>query len=175
MTTYLPGGWHLWLNSFTVTGENLHTVDISSTPYLPLLVNVVCESPLNANSIASPKLQFWPHCDLVLTAHSAARSLHEAIMRSEYRLSRPWTTTEGFGAFFRGSLSDMLKAGLAGHTVHFHEFHLRHKLYFWESTYWSYMVHKDCKINSIHQEKATGFLKDPDLIKEASFYCKIPL
>ena len=54
------------------------------------------------------------------------------IMRSEYRLSRPWTTTEGFGGFFRGSLSDMLKAGLARHTVHFHEFHLRYKLYFLE-------------------------------------------
>ena len=97
----------------------------------------------------------------VLTAHSAARSLHEAIMRSEYRLSRPWTTTEGFGAFFRGSLSDMLKAGLAGHTVHFHEFHLRHKLYFGNINYWSYMVHKDCKINSIHYivRKGNGILE----------------
>ena len=38
-------GWYLWRNFFTVIGENLHTVDISSTTYLPRLVNVVCECP----------------------------------------------------------------------------------------------------------------------------------
>ena len=38
--------WNLWLNSFTGIGENMHTVDISSTPYLICLVNVVCEWPL---------------------------------------------------------------------------------------------------------------------------------
>jgi hypothetical protein len=39
--------WHCWRNSFAfVIRENTHTVDISSTPYLPCLVNVVCERPL---------------------------------------------------------------------------------------------------------------------------------
>ena len=32
---------------FTVIWKNLHTVDISSTTYLPRLVNVVCERPLS--------------------------------------------------------------------------------------------------------------------------------
>ena len=39
-------GWHLWRNPFTVIRENLYTVDISSTTYLPRLVKVVCERPL---------------------------------------------------------------------------------------------------------------------------------
>ena len=39
--------WHLWWNSFTAIKENLHTVDVSSTTYLPRLVNVVCECPLH--------------------------------------------------------------------------------------------------------------------------------
>ena len=36
---------HLWQNSFTVLGKNLHTVEISSTNYLPRLDNVVFEWP----------------------------------------------------------------------------------------------------------------------------------
>jgi hypothetical protein len=28
------------------TGENLHTVNISSTTYLPCVVNAVCERPI---------------------------------------------------------------------------------------------------------------------------------
>ena len=39
-------GWHLQRNSFTVISENLHTVDISCTTYLPYLVNIVYERPL---------------------------------------------------------------------------------------------------------------------------------
>ena len=38
--------WHLWLNSFTGIVENMHTTDISATPYLIRLVNVVSEWPL---------------------------------------------------------------------------------------------------------------------------------
>ena len=43
---HLPtSGWHWWSNSFNVIRENLHTIDISSTTYLPRLVNVVKERP----------------------------------------------------------------------------------------------------------------------------------
>ena len=40
-------GWHLRRNSFTITRENLYTVDISYATYLPRLVNIVCERPLS--------------------------------------------------------------------------------------------------------------------------------
>ena len=36
----------LWRNFFILKRENLHTVDISRTTYLPRLVNVVCERSL---------------------------------------------------------------------------------------------------------------------------------
>ena len=36
-------------DGITVLGENLHTVDISRTTYLPCLINVVCEQPLTHN------------------------------------------------------------------------------------------------------------------------------
>ena len=39
-------GWHWRRNSFTIIWENLHTNNISSTTYLPCLVNVVKERPL---------------------------------------------------------------------------------------------------------------------------------
>ena len=38
-------GWQWWRNSFSFIWENLHTVDISSTTYLPCLVNVIKERP----------------------------------------------------------------------------------------------------------------------------------
>ena len=40
----LTPGWHWRRNSFIVM-QNLHTIEISSTTYLPRLVNVVCERP----------------------------------------------------------------------------------------------------------------------------------
>ena len=45
LTIYLPPVDIFWRNSFTEIRENLHTVDISCTTYLPRLVNVVCECP----------------------------------------------------------------------------------------------------------------------------------
>ena len=46
---HLPSpGWHHWRrNSFIMMRENLHTVDIFSTIYLPRYVNVVEERPPN--------------------------------------------------------------------------------------------------------------------------------
>ena len=46
LTTYLSTPcWHLWMNCFIVIGENLHTVDISSTTYKPCFVNVFWDRP----------------------------------------------------------------------------------------------------------------------------------
>ena len=48
LTTYLlTPGWHLSRNFFTVSRENLHIVDIFRNTYLPHLVNIVFEQPLD--------------------------------------------------------------------------------------------------------------------------------
>ena len=43
-----------------------------------------------------------------LTAHSEAKSLQDEIIRSEYRLSLPWTTKLGLLNCFRGNFRDIL-------------------------------------------------------------------
>ena len=53
LTTYLPSVDIGEVIPFDFIRENLHTVDISSTTYLPRLVNVVKEQPLSAWSSSS--------------------------------------------------------------------------------------------------------------------------
>ena len=61
------------LNSFTVLVEILHTVDISITTYLPLLVYVVCERPPAGHAGCSLTLarrtnpQFGPETSIKVT------------------------------------------------------------------------------------------------------------
>ena len=46
--------------------------------------------------------------DKQLTVHSDAKSLQDEIIRSEYRLSLPWTTKLGLLNCFRGNFRDIL-------------------------------------------------------------------
>ena len=61
----LPTIDHLPLRQsfFTGIGKNWHTINIYSTPYLPRLVNVVCERPLkNMNGISQGQfIRFMLH------------------------------------------------------------------------------------------------------------------
>ena len=69
LTSYLlTHGWHWRGNYCTVLGGNLHTLDISSTTYLPRLVNTVCERPLSQHCPSTSSSSSYD----VLAAHPDA-------------------------------------------------------------------------------------------------------